>query len=121
MRVGDGAREAHEVAGDEDVGKRTHERAEGAVAPRWGRELLGAYLVRPPRDRDRADLSEVRLVRPYEPFAWPFPGVYDFRYRLREPIFSFDFIWIMMRLSSSEIQISASPPSEKMPRDLMIG
>jgi len=57
-RIDDG----EEVARDEDVRQGTQKRAEGAVAPRWGGKLLGANLVRPARDRDRADRGEVGLA-----------------------------------------------------------
>jgi len=58
----DGIDDGEEVAGDENVRQRTQKRAEGAIAPRWGGELLGANLVRPARDRDRADRGEVGLA-----------------------------------------------------------
>jgi hypothetical protein len=57
-RVDDG----EEVARDENVREGTQKRAEGAVGPRWGGELLGANLVRPAGDRDRADRGEVGLA-----------------------------------------------------------
>jgi hypothetical protein len=57
-RVGNG----EEIARDENVRQGTQKRAEGAVAPRWRGELLGANLVRPARDRDRPDRGEVGLA-----------------------------------------------------------
>jgi hypothetical protein len=57
-RVDDG----EEIARDENVRQGTQKRAEGAVAPRWRGELLGANLVRPARNRDRPDRREVGLA-----------------------------------------------------------
>ncbi|HET9003239.1 MAG TPA: hypothetical protein VFN39_04465 [Gemmatimonadaceae bacterium] len=57
-RVDDG----EEVAGDENVRQGTQKRAEGAIGPRRGGELLGANLVRPASDRDRADRGEIGLA-----------------------------------------------------------
>ncbi|HWE42118.1 MAG TPA: hypothetical protein VG432_06425 [Gemmatimonadaceae bacterium] len=62
VRADDRIDDREEVARDENVGEGTQKRAEGAVAPRWGGELLGANLVRPARDRDRADRGEVGLA-----------------------------------------------------------
>ena len=62
VRGGDGVDDGEEVAGDEDVGERAQKRAEGAVAPRRGRELLGAHLVRTAGDRDGANGREVGLA-----------------------------------------------------------
>jgi hypothetical protein len=57
-RVDDG----EEVARDENVREGTQKRAEGAIGPRWGGELLGANLVRPAGDRDRAYRGVVGLA-----------------------------------------------------------
>jgi hypothetical protein len=54
--------DCEEIARDENVRQRTQKRAEGAVGPRWGRELFGANLVRAASDRDRADRGEVSLT-----------------------------------------------------------
>jgi len=62
VRRHDRIHDGEEVARDENVRQRTQKRAEGAIAPRWGGELLGANLVRPARDRDRADRGEVGLA-----------------------------------------------------------
>ena len=72
-----GVHDPAEVARGEDVGERTHERAEGAIRGWRCGELLGAYLVRPVRDGNGADPREVRFGRYC--VAAAVPGVYDFR------------------------------------------
>jgi hypothetical protein len=57
-RIDDG----EEVARDENVRQGAKKRAEGAIGPGRGGELLGANLVRPASDRDRADGGEVGLA-----------------------------------------------------------
>jgi len=57
-----GLDDAAEVARDEHVGQGPEEGAERAVAARRRGDLLGADLVRAPRDRDGPDPREVRLV-----------------------------------------------------------
>src|SRR5688500_2124908 len=44
-----------------------------------------------------------------------------FRYRFRDPNFSFDFIWSIVRVESSVSQISARPPSPNTPFVLISG
>jgi hypothetical protein len=61
VRPDDRVDDGEEVARDENVRQGTQKRAEGAIGPRWGGELLGANLVRPASDRDRADRGEVGL------------------------------------------------------------
>jgi len=63
MRRGDRGDDATKVAGDEDVGERIDERAEGTVGAGRARELAGRDLVRASRDGDGADLGEVGLGR----------------------------------------------------------
>jgi hypothetical protein len=110
-------------AGDEDVGEGTQKRAERAIRARRHGELLGANLVRPSGDGDRADGGEIDLRRRYwlPAVVVAVVGRNDLRYRLRVPKESFDFICSIMRRSSSDSQICASPFSEKIPLDLMIG
>src|ERR671914_237319 len=103
------------------------------------RELFGADPIGPAADRDRADRRQVRLPRPYcGGLAGRLSGTVgtavnrgagaasvarrnDLRKRLRENREKRDFIWSMMRCSSSESQTSARPFSEKIPFVLMIG
>jgi hypothetical protein len=62
VRADDRVDDGEEVARNENVRQGTQKRAEGAIGPRWGGELLGADLVRPAGDRDRADRGEVGLA-----------------------------------------------------------
>src|SRR5687767_6506353 len=102
-----------EIARRQDVGERMQERAERVIGARRRSELFGAYLVRPVRDGDGADLRQGRLGR--HCVAVAVPAVYDFRYRLRVPNDRLDLSCSMIRRSSSDNQISALPFSEKMP------
>jgi hypothetical protein len=58
----DGVDDLEQVVRLQDVGERSQERAEGAIALRRRAELLGAYLVRAQPDRDGADGGEVGLA-----------------------------------------------------------
>jgi hypothetical protein len=62
--VGDRRDHGAKVPRHEHVGERTQEGAERAVACRRLREVGRADLVRPDRDRDRADAGEIDLARP---------------------------------------------------------